>query len=83
MTSIIQAIAGLYVVYASLMALNKMDKRTPHMVRYAHIALVCGSAAGVASSFVARDVFECAFAVGIALYMAGNRRGDRRQGGDL
>lgn len=77
--SIIQASAGLYIMYASIMALNKMDKDTPSLMRYAHVALVCGSAAGVASSFVARDIFECLFAVGIALYIAGNRRGRRVQ----
>ncbi|NHZ41816.1 hypothetical protein [Massilia aquatica] len=74
--SIIQALAGLYVAYASTLALNKMDKRTAPGVRYAHIALVAGSAAGVASCVVARDIFECLFAVGIALYVAGNRRGE-------
>lgn len=76
-TSVIQAIAGLYVFNVSIVALNKMNKGTPILIRYAHVALVCGSAAGIASSFVARDIFECIFAVGIALYIAGNRRGRR------
>jgi hypothetical protein len=74
-TSIIQACALLYVFYLGVLALNKMGPRTPHAIRYAHIALVAGSAAGVASCIAARDIFECVFAVGIALYMAGNRRG--------
>jgi hypothetical protein len=72
--SIIQALALLYVFYLSVMALNKMKSGTPHAVRYAHIALTAGSAAGVASCIAARDVFECLFAVGIALFMAGTRR---------
>lgn len=74
-TSIIQALAGLYVFYVSTMALNKMNRQTASTVRYAHIALVAGSAAGVISCFTARDIFECLSAVGIALYVAGNRRG--------
>jgi hypothetical protein len=74
-TSIIQGLAALYVFFVGVIALNKMDKQTAHAVRYAHIALVAGSAAGIASGFVARDIFECVFAVGIALYLAGNRRG--------
>lgn len=73
-TSIMQGLACLYVFYVSTMALNKMTKNTPHTVRYAHIALVAGSAAGGASCLAARDIFECLFAVGIALYVAGNRR---------
>ncbi len=72
--SVIQALAGLYVCYVSVVALNKMSKATPHTVRFAYVALVCGSAAGVASCLAARDIFECIFAVGIALFMAGNRR---------
>lgn len=76
--SIIQGLAALYVFYASTMALNKMDKATRPVIRYAHISLVAGSAAGVASCIAARDIFECLFAVGIALYVAGNRRADRR-----
>lgn len=78
-TSIIQALAGLYVFYVSTMALNKMTRTTAPTVRYAHISLVAGSAAGVVSCVAARDIFECLFAVGIALYVAGNRRGDQNE----
>lgn len=70
----IQALAGLYVFHASVMALNRMDSRTSHAMRLAHVALAAGSAAMVVSCFVARDIFECLSAVGIALYVAGNRR---------
>ena len=72
--SIIQALALLYVFYLSVMALNKMGPATAHVVRYGHIALTAGSAAGVTSCFAARDIFECILAVGVALFMAGTRR---------
>lgn len=72
--SCIQALAALYVFYVSAMSLNKMSKTTQHIVRYAHISLCAGSAAGLASCIGARDIFECLFSVGIALYMAGTRR---------
>lgn len=74
-TSIIQGVACLYVFYVSIMALNRMSKSTAHLVRYSYIALAGGAAAGVVSCVTMRDIFECVFAVGIALYMAGNKRG--------
>lgn len=73
-TPIIQAIACLYVFYVSTISLNKMTKATPNKIRFAHVALLAGSGAGFASCIAARDVFECLFAVGIALYVAGSRR---------
>lgn len=73
-TSIIQGAALLYVVMIGILALNKMGPATPHDVRYGYIALVAGAVAGLASSFAARDIFECIFAVGVALYMAVDRR---------
>lgn len=76
--SIIQATAALYVFYMALMALNRMSSKTRNTVRYAHVALVGGAAAAVASCVVARDVLDCLFAVGVALYMATDqRRGDK------
>ena len=74
LTPIIQAIACLYVFYISTISLNKMTKATPSKIRFAHVALLAGSGAGFASCIAARDVFECLFAVGIALYVAGSRR---------
>jgi len=71
---IIQAIACLYVFYVSTISLNKMSKATSNKIRFAHVSLLAGSAAGFASCIAARDVFECLFAVGIALYVAGSRR---------
>lgn len=73
-TPIIQAIACLYVFYISTMSLNKMSRKTPNNIRFAHVSLLAGSAAGFASCIAARDIFECLFAVGIALYVAGSRR---------
>lgn len=73
-TSIIQAVAALYIFYVSVVALNRMTKTTNPLARMAYIALACGSAAGFVSCFVARDLLECAFAVGVALFLAGNRR---------
>ena len=74
MTPIIQAIACMYVFYISTISLNKMTKDTPNNIRFAHVSLLAGSAAGLASCVVQRDVFECLFAVGIALYVASGRR---------
>lgn len=73
-TPIIQAIACLYVFYVSTISLNKMTKATPSKIRFAHVSLLAGSGAGFASCIAARDLFECLFAVGIALYVAGSRR---------
>lgn len=78
-TSAIQAVAALYIFYVSVVALNRMSKTTNQLIRVAYIALACGSAAGFVSCFVARDLLECdllecAFAVGVALFLAGNRR---------
>jgi len=73
-TSVVQAFAACYIFYVSVVALNRMSKDTNPLVRMAYIALACGSAAGFVSCFVARDLLECAFAVGVALFLAGNRR---------
>lgn len=73
-TSAIQAFAACYIFYVSVVALNRMSKDTNPIVRLAYISLTCGSAAGFVSCFVARDLLECAFAVGVALFLAGNRR---------
>lgn len=72
--SIIQAAAALYVLCMGLLALNRMSPNTRLMTRYAHVALVGGAAAAVASCLVARDVLDCLFAVGVALYIAADRR---------
>lgn len=72
--SIIQAVAALYVLCMGLMALNRMTAKTRTTIRYAHVALVGGAAAAVASCLVARDILDCLFAVGVALYIAANQR---------
>lgn len=77
-TSVIQAGALLYVLYQSICALNKMGRWTPYRIRYAYVALVAGAGAGVLSCFAVRDIFECILAVGVALFMAGERRGEEK-----
>lgn len=76
--SIIQAAAALYVLGMGLLALNRMSHSTRHVVRLAHVALVGGAAAAVASCFGARDIFECVFAVGVALYIATDQRRNKK-----
>lgn len=70
----IKAVAGLYVLYVALTALNKMDGSTHLMVRSAHIALAGGSMFGVLACFVDRYALDCFYYVGTALYLAWNRR---------
>jgi hypothetical protein len=72
--SIIQAVAAFYVLVVGVLALNRMGPATRHLVRFAYIALVGGAAAAIVSCFAPRDIFECVFAVGVALYMAADRR---------
>jgi hypothetical protein len=72
--SVIQALAALYVLVKGISALNRMGPATQNLVRLSYIALVTGAAAAVISTFASRDIFECVFAVGVALYMATNRR---------
>lgn len=71
---IVQIVASMYVMGVGLLALNRMSHSTRHAVRWAYVALVAGAASSVASCFVARDVFECIFTVGVALFMAFNQR---------
>lgn len=72
--SLIQAGAALYVLWMGLMALNRMTSKTRTVTRYAHVALVGGAAGAVVGCMVARDLLDCLFAVGVALYMAADRR---------
>jgi len=72
--SIIQAVAAIYVLGVTLLALNRMGPSTRHLVRWSYLALAGGAMAAIASCFGARDIFECIFAVGVALYMAADRR---------
>jgi hypothetical protein len=77
--SIIQAVAALYVLGVGLLALNRMSHATRHLVRFAYVALVGGAAAAVLSCFSQRDIFDCVFAVGVALYMAVDRRKEKAE----
>lgn len=65
---VIQVVAGLYVIWKGLMALNRMNSTTPASIRFAYIYLVVGAAASVAGCFKWHDVFETVFVVGVALY---------------
>lgn len=72
--SIIQGLAALYVLLIGLCSLNRMGPRTRHLVRYSYVALTTGALACLASCFYNRDLFGCAFAVGVAMHFAFNRR---------
>jgi hypothetical protein len=73
--TIIQAAVWLYVLYLCVIELNKMTRQTAPIARWAHVALACGSAAGILSAISGRQVFELMIAGGVALYMTFNRRG--------
>lgn len=72
--NLIQALAALYVLAVSLIALNRMSATTSHAIRVAHITMSGGAVAALASSMGAGSMFECAFAVGVAIYLAADRR---------
>ena len=73
--SVIQAVLWVYVLYLSVIELNKMTRATAPVARWAHVGLACGSAAGVVSAISNRQFFELMIAAGVALYMTFNRRG--------
>ncbi len=74
----IQVLASIYIFFVGTMALNRMTDKTRNARRYSYVALVVGSAASIASGFVSRDIFECIFAVGVALYLAATRHFERK-----
>ena len=76
--NILQAAAALYVLGVGLIALNRMSHNTAHTIRFAHITLTAGALAALASTVGATSKFECAFAVGVALYLAADRRKHRK-----
>lgn len=73
--AIIQAAVWVYVLYLCVIELNKMTRQTAPVARWAHIAMACGSAAGILSAISDRQLFELMIAAGVALYMTFNRRG--------
>lgn len=75
--SIIQALAGLYVLYTGISVLNHMTKATRVLIRFAYITLTVSGGAAIASCLVARDILHCVFAVGIAVYLLADHRGRR------
>lgn len=72
--NIVQGLAALYVLAEGLAALNRMSHATAHSIRLAYVVLTGGALAAMASSLGAGSVFECAFAVGVAVYLAADRR---------
>jgi len=76
--ALLQALAGMYVIAKGLNALNRMSSRTAHGIRLAYLVLTTGAVAVVTSSLGSGNIFECFFAVGAALYLALDRRNQRR-----
>lgn len=76
--NILQAIASVYVLCIGLVALNRMSYHTAHAIRLAYLTLTAGALAALASTLGASNKFECAFAVGAALYLAADRRRQRK-----
>lgn len=78
--NILQAIAALYVLGVGLIALNRMSHSTAHTIRAAYLTLTAGALALLASAVGATPTskLECAFAIGVALYLAADRRKHRR-----
>lgn len=72
--SIIQGLAALYVLLVGLCTINRMGPRTRHLVRLSYIALAAGALAAIVSCVYSRDLFNCLFAVGVAMHFACNRR---------
>lgn len=67
-------LAGAYIAYKALLALNKMTATTRHVIRAAHVALASTGMAFMVSCFMWRDVLGAMAALCVALYLAGNRR---------
>ncbi len=74
MLTFIQVAAGLYILWRCVLLLNHMTRDTRWAVRLATALLAAGACATVASCFMARDVFDCLFTVGVAAYFACNQR---------
>ena len=76
--NILQGVAAIYVLGIGLIALNRMSHATAHTIRAAYITLTAGAVAALASAGGAPSKFECAFAVGVAIYLAADRRKHRK-----
>ena len=78
--NVIQALAALYVLSKGLSVLNRMSARTAPTQRLTYIALSTGALAAAASSMGAGSAFECVFVIGMALYLAADRRKRKHKG---
>lgn len=76
--NVLQAFASLYVLSISLCAINRMGPRTAHAIRMAHLVLSSGSLAALAAAFGPGNPIACAAIVGVALYLAADRRRHRK-----
>lgn len=74
LVQVIQTLSCVVVLALGLLALNRMSHETRHAVRWSYVALVAGALGGLESCFASRDIFECLFAAGVALYLVCNRR---------
>lgn len=65
--TVIQAIACLFIIYRASMRLNAMTCDSCHCTRWAHVTLVAGAVTVLTTH---GNLFQCVFAVCVALYMA-------------
>jgi len=73
-TLILQIIACGFIAANAIIHLNRMTAKTAHIIRAGYIALAGGSVSGIASCFLKWDIFDCLFAVGVALFLIANRK---------
>lgn len=83
--NLIRTIACLYVMYVSLLCINKMSGCTNHLVRSAFILLSVGSLAEIVwiwefghfrplLGFSIYEIFDTAWIVGVAIYVGVSQR---------
>ena len=72
--SVAQGVASAYILIMALQVLNRMTGATNHVMRGAYLGMVAGAGTGVISCFTGATLTSCALSIGVALFMAGNRR---------
>jgi hypothetical protein len=73
-TVVLQALACLFITGHAVFALTKMSEEATLTISAAYVVLATAGACGLLSCFVMSDIFICLFAVGIALFLLGDRR---------